>query len=246
MGEAKRRRDSASKPVPYRHPFTNELRTGRNAGDPVAFLNSIAEMVAADKRGEKPAAKVPCDGCTTCCYHDNVDVHPEDEDPEDLAHLDIVRAADGTAALRKRDDGACVHLGPTGCTVYHHRPRACRSYDCRLPALVGMVDTYDGDRHSPVWLFSPHTQYGRDLKEAMFMLGIVHQSGAKRKGEPASWGETFKFAFEHKDEMIKMLDYLRSLPPDELAGQLGFDPRKLTKDSHRELFVEMTKGLNVL
>lgn len=31
------------------------------------------------------------------------------------------------------DDGRCVHNHPTehGCTVYQHRPRPCRQYDCR-------------------------------------------------------------------------------------------------------------------
>ena len=36
--------------------------------------------------------------------------------------------------IRQREsDGYCVHNDPAtkGCTVYHHRPAVCRSYDCR-------------------------------------------------------------------------------------------------------------------
>jgi len=36
--------------------------------------------------------------------------------------------------IRQRaDDKYCVHNDPTtrGCTVYHHRPAVCRTYDCR-------------------------------------------------------------------------------------------------------------------
>lgn len=41
--------------------------------------------------------------------------------------------------IRQRpDDGYCVHNAPEGrgCTVYHHRPRPCRQYDCRGDARI--------------------------------------------------------------------------------------------------------------
>lgn len=33
--------------------------------------------------------------------------------------------------LRQTPDGACVHLGEAGCTVYEKRPAMCRVFDCR-------------------------------------------------------------------------------------------------------------------
>jgi len=42
-------------------------------------------------------------------------------------------------AIRQRiEDGYCTHNHPTGrfCTVYHHRPRPCRQYDCRKDARI--------------------------------------------------------------------------------------------------------------
>ena len=32
--------------------------------------------------------------------------------------------------LPRRPDGACVHLGEHGCTVYKQRPAVCRTFDC--------------------------------------------------------------------------------------------------------------------
>jgi Fe-S-cluster containining protein len=40
--------------------------------------------------------------------------------------------------IRQRDDGYCVHSdrATKGCTVYQHRPVACRRYDCRKDPRV--------------------------------------------------------------------------------------------------------------
>jgi hypothetical protein len=54
MGEAKRRRDLANAPVQYRDAVTNELRTARNAGDPIAFIAAIKAM------GEAELRVLPC------------------------------------------------------------------------------------------------------------------------------------------------------------------------------------------
>jgi Fe-S-cluster containining protein len=126
--------------------------------------------MSADPRQE---SGTPCNGCTSCCYFPGpVDVIPDDEQPEDLAHLDLVDHPDGDGrlALRKRPDGACVHLGPTGCTVHAHRPLACRTYDCRLLSLCGVHRTYEGGHEPPIWHFDVNTSQERVLKRA-FELG---------------------------------------------------------------------------
>lgn len=125
MGEAKRRKLTA--PVTVKN-ITGDTITVRETGDPLAFV-----------RGQQ--GTVPCNGCTECCYHVGVDVNPDTEPPERLQHLDLERRPDGWF-LRKRADGACVHLGPNGCTVYEHRPNACRNYDCRVFSLTGVLDSY--------------------------------------------------------------------------------------------------------
>jgi Fe-S-cluster containining protein len=141
MGEAKRRS----------HPKVTAIigadlqLSARNAGSPSTYLRK--------QRAEHPAADraVPCAGCTECCYTEHLPVDPQHEPPERLAKLDTVPTADGRRELRKRDDGACVHLGAHGCSVYADRPTICRTYDCRVSALLGLVERYRDGHHAPAW-----------------------------------------------------------------------------------------------
>jgi Fe-S-cluster containining protein len=38
--------------------------------------------------------------------------------------------------LATTPEGACVYLGPEGCTIYERRPLLCRSFDCRKHYLI--------------------------------------------------------------------------------------------------------------
>lgn len=38
--------------------------------------------------------------------------------------------------LATTEEGACVYLGPTGCTIYERRPLLCRTFDCRKHYLI--------------------------------------------------------------------------------------------------------------
>jgi putative zinc- or iron-chelating protein len=124
----------------------------------------------------KPAnVNVPCNGCTACCYNPRIEVDRSKEPPERLEHLDLVPDEYGDLKLRKRPDGACVHLGEKGCTVYEHRPTVCRTYDCRLLAMVGLRRAYDahGDTvvSEPAWVFDQETRNDRILHEAIGLMG---------------------------------------------------------------------------
>ena len=138
----------------------------RLAGDPLEFLHRRAELASGSE------AKVPCAGCRECCYHAGVDVDPGNERAEDLAHLDLVKR-DGGWFLRRQADGACVHLGPNGCTVYQHRPAACRTYDCRVFALTGVLDGYSGDHAQPAWVFEPRTLKSRVHYAVWRLMGMI-------------------------------------------------------------------------
>ena len=141
MGEARRRRAAIGNEV------GTAFETTSGGSLPARYGGRLGEFLAGvDLAKPRP---VPCNGCNHCCYYGHVNIDPAKERAEDLAHLDVVPHETGGFALRKREDGACIHLGPDGCTVYDHRPRACRFYDCRLFSLIGMVDTFDGGRHRP-------------------------------------------------------------------------------------------------
>jgi Fe-S-cluster containining protein len=108
------------------------------------FSSWLEEMRAA-LRGERDAT-VPCDGCTACCRSSQfVTIAPDETDA--LAHIPselqfpAPRLPRGHVVLGYDSEGRCPMLGSDGCTIYEHRPRACRTYDCRIFAATGITLT---------------------------------------------------------------------------------------------------------
>jgi hypothetical protein len=129
-----------------------ELSNPRRAG------TARAVMQQAQRNAKVGEAKVPCNGCSECCYSEVIGVNPAIESPSSLAHLDLEPYPAGGAGdpmrVRKRDDGACVHLGEHGCTVWQYRPTVCRLYDCRVYSMLGVPDRFAGGRRNPDWQFA--------------------------------------------------------------------------------------------
>lgn len=72
---------------------------------------------------------VPCAGCTLCCRHDLILVHPEMGDDPSQYECDDLAA--GIKVLKRAANGDCVYLDrATGCTIYDRRPAICREFDC--------------------------------------------------------------------------------------------------------------------
>jgi Fe-S-cluster containining protein len=113
--------------------------------------SSTRDFLAAWWRGD--AGPVPCGGCSACCYYDGIPVDKK-RDRRRLPYLFTERDADGGLVLQRRADGACAHLGAQGCTVYDHRPSACRSFDCRAFAAMGLVEYCDPNHRIPDWEFA--------------------------------------------------------------------------------------------
>ena len=116
---------------------------------------SARDFLAAWWRGD--AGPVPCAGCSACCYYAGIPVDKK-RDRKRLPHLLTERNADGELVLQRRADGACVHLGEQGCTVYEHRPSTCRSFDCRAFSAMGLVEHCDPDHRTPDWQFAAPEQ----------------------------------------------------------------------------------------
>jgi hypothetical protein len=110
-------------------------------------------------------------------------------------------------------------------------------------ALVSMVDTYDGDRHSPMWIFDPHNLNGRVLKQAFLLLGMIHRHKCNREGRNPEATETLRYALEHIDTCYAAMQQLAKLPPDQWKKILGFDPREMTEDDQMKAMQMMTAGL---
>jgi Fe-S-cluster containining protein len=104
----------------------------------VAWLDATERSL----RGEIDA-DVPCDGCTACCRSSQF-VHIAPDEADTLAHIPRAllfpapRMEQGNVVLGYDENGCCPMLGDSGCSIYEHRPRACRTYDCRVFAAAGV------------------------------------------------------------------------------------------------------------
>lgn len=86
---------------------------------------------------------VPCAGCTACCRSSQF-VHIGPDETETLAHIPaslrfpapLMPA--GHVLLGYDSQGRCPMLTGDGCSIYEHRPRTCRTYDCRVFAATGV------------------------------------------------------------------------------------------------------------
>jgi uncharacterized protein len=76
-----------------------------------------------------------CGRCSRCCYHKGIRVNPYEiarlarSCGQTTTEFRKAWTRDGAGTLlAQRDDGACVFLGPDGCTVHADRPVVCRLY----------------------------------------------------------------------------------------------------------------------
>jgi Fe-S-cluster containining protein len=114
------------------------------AGD---FGSWVVEMQGAI-RSERDS-DVPCDGCTACCTSSQF-VHIGPDETDTLAHIPrellfpAPRMPRGHVLLGFDERGHCPMLEHGACTIYDHRPRTCRTYDCRIFPAAG-IEVDDGD-----------------------------------------------------------------------------------------------------
>ena len=93
-----------------------------------------------------------CAGCTACCRWPGVVTFPADAVGPIAAHLGMderacadlfFELADNRRQLRtkKTTDGGCIFIGETGCRIYPHRPRQCRTfpYEWQRPEAAYMA-----------------------------------------------------------------------------------------------------------
>jgi Fe-S-cluster containining protein len=109
-----------------------------DAGDFSSWLASMGRAL----RGGGDAA-VPCDGCTACCRSSQF-VHIAPDENDTLAHIPAEllvpapRMPPGHVVMGYDERGRCPMLVDDGCSIYAHRPRTCRSYDCRVFPAAGV------------------------------------------------------------------------------------------------------------
>jgi Fe-S-cluster containining protein len=141
------------------------------AGD---FSSWMIEMQGAI-RGER-GSDVPCGGCTACCTSFQF-VHIGPDETDTLSHIPAEllfpapRLPPGHVLLGYDERGHCPMLIDNQCSIYEHRPNACRTYDCRIFPAAGIgIDEDDKvliARQTQRWQFRFPTQADRNQHDAV-------------------------------------------------------------------------------
>ncbi len=89
------------------------------------------------------SANVPCGTCTACCRTHNILIAADET--ETLAHvastlqIPASRMPHGDLLMMHEESGDCPMLVDERCSIYEHRPRMCRTYDCRVFPASGLA-----------------------------------------------------------------------------------------------------------
>jgi len=126
-------------------------------------------------RGER-GSDVPCSGCTACCTSSQF-IHIEPDETDTLTHIPAEllfpapRMPRGHVVLGYDERGHCPMLIDNECSIYEHRPRTCRAYDCRVFAAAGVEMNDDGreliGRQARRWQFDFPSQDDRNQHDAV-------------------------------------------------------------------------------
>ena len=153
------------------------------AGEFGAWLGELAAAL----RGERDS-DVACGECTACCRSGQF-IHIDADEHDALAHIsaELVFPAPGqpagTVLMGYDQHGRCPMLSDQGCTIYEHRPRTCRTYDCRVFAAAGVYpdepEKADIAARARRWQFTYDSPGASDRHEQ-----VVAEAAALRTAEP--------------------------------------------------------------
>ena len=128
------------------------------AGDFSSWLDGMRGAISGER-----ASVVPCAGCTACCTGSQF-VHIAPDETDALARIPAAllfpapRMPPGHVVLGYDERGHCPMLSDGRCSIYDHRPRTCRTYDCRVFPAAGLEP--DGEAKGQIaararrWRFS--------------------------------------------------------------------------------------------
>lgn len=127
-------------------------------------------------QAKENGASVPCGECTACCRSSYfITIGPDETEvlariPEELLSP-APGLPEGNVVLGYDENGHCPMLVDDNCSIYEHRPRTCRNYDCRIFAATGVAIEDDGKapiaRHALRWKFSYPDKRDRDRHSAV-------------------------------------------------------------------------------
>ena len=159
------------------------------AGDFSSWMMEIQGAI----RGEH-GSDVPCDGCTACCTSSQF-IHVGPDESDTIAHIpaELLFPAPGLppghVVVGYDERGHCPMLIDEECSIYEHRPRTCRTYDCRIFPAAGLriddADKAEIARRVQRWRFSYPTEADRQQHNAVRATATLLQEQADRRPDRA-------------------------------------------------------------
>jgi hypothetical protein len=141
------------------------------AGDFSTWLDSVRGAIRSGA-----VADVPCGECTACCTSSQF-VHIAPDESDTFAHIppELLFPApgrpEGHVVLGYDENGHCPMLIDGRCSIYEHRPRTCRTYDCRVLPAASFEDDEDVPveigRRAVRWRFTYATALARQQHDAV-------------------------------------------------------------------------------
>jgi Fe-S-cluster containining protein len=178
------------------------------AGDYSTWMAELRDAM----QGER-AAEVPCAGCTACCTSSQF-VHIGPDEADALAHIPAALLFPapglprGHVLLGYDERGHCPMLVDNRCSIYEHRPRTCRTYDCRVFPAAGT----EADTDKPLiaerarrWEFSFPTDEDRTARDAVLAAVAFldqHAGLLPEGGVPANATQRAVLAIELHDLFV--------------------------------------------
>ena len=171
---------------------------------------------------EERDSDVPCNGCTACCTSSQF-VHIGPDETDTLAHIpaELLFPAPGRprghVVLGYDERGHCPMLIDAKCSIYEHRPQACRTYDCRVFPAAGLgpgAAKVDISRRVGQWRFSYANEGDRiehDAVRAAAAFLVAHPDLVRDAGVAANETQLAVLAVEIHDLFME---------PDEETGRV--------------------------
>ena len=169
------------------------------SGDPALpagdFASWMVEIRAAIR--DREASDVPCNGCTACCTSSQfVHIGPDEIDTLAYIPVELLVPAPGRprgyVVLGYDERGHCPMLIDAKCSIYEHRPQACRSYDCRIFPAAGLdpgAEKADISQRARQWQFGYSTDDDRTAHDAVRAAAaylVEHPDVVRDAGIPAN------------------------------------------------------------
>jgi hypothetical protein len=162
---------------------------------------------------EEQGSEVPCGGCTACCTSSQF-VHIGPDESETLAHIPRAllfpapRAPAGHVLLGYDENGHCPMLIDGKCSIYEHRPRTCRTYDCRVFPAAGIEVDADKPgiaRRARRWRFDFPAEVDRAEHDAVYAAATFlreHEDLLPEDAVPANATQRAVLAIEVHDAFL--------------------------------------------